>query len=125
MIQKLKKSSEKAVGFKLTGTLTDNEYNAFIAELETIITEQGKIRLLMIVDYPQHFELKAAWDDFIFWIKHIREIERLAIVGQREREKWLELLEKPFIHAEVKHFKKSDIKDAWNWIKSPSFEKVV
>jgi len=84
MIQKLNESSRKAIGFKLTGRLTDNEYKAFISGIERIIAEQGKIRLLMIVDYPQHFELKAAWDDFIFWIQHIQDIERLAIVGQKE-----------------------------------------
>jgi hypothetical protein len=119
MIQKLKESSGKAIGFKLSGKLTDSEYKAFVAGVETIIADQGKIRLLMIVDYPQDFDLKAAWDNLVFWIKHIRDIERLAIVGQKEWEKWLELLEKPFIHAEVQYYKKSNIQDAWNWIKSP------
>ena len=125
MIQRLKESLENAIGFKFADGLTENEYDAFIGGLETIIANNGKIRLLLVIDHPQSLNMKVTWDYLIFWIKHIREIERLAIVGQREREKWLELLEKPFIHAEVKHFKKSDIKDAWNWIKSPSFEKVV
>jgi len=118
MIQKLKESSRKAIGFKLSGKVSDNEYKAFAAGVETFIADQGKIRLLMIVDYPQDFDLKAAWDDLVFWIKHIRDIERLAIIGQKKWEKWLELLAKPFIHAEVKYYKTSNIEDAWNWIKS-------
>jgi hypothetical protein len=118
MIQRLKESSGKAIGFKFSGELTDKEYKGFVAEVETIIADQGKIRLLMIVDYPQGFDLKAAWDDLVFWIKHIKNIERLAIVGQKEWEKWLELLEKPFIHTEVKYYNKSNTKDAWDWIKS-------
>jgi len=118
MIQKLKESSGKAIGFRFRGELIDKEYKGFVAEVEAIIADQGKIRLLMVVDYPQEFDLKAAWDDLAFWIKHIKDIDRLAIVGQKEWEKWLELLEKPFIHTKVKYYKKSNIKDAWNWIKS-------
>jgi hypothetical protein len=123
MIQKLKKSSGKTVGFKLTGRLTDTEYKAFIAGLETIITEQGKIRLLMIVDYPQHFEFKAAWDDFIFWIKHIKDIERLAIVGQKEWEKWLEFPESLFL--KTRYYSLDRLDKAWKWINSQSVEKVI
>ena len=118
MIQKLKESLGKAIGFKLSDEVTENEYKDFIAEIDTIIADQGKIKLLIVVDYPQDFDLKASWDNLVFWIKHIKDIERLAIVGQKEWEKWLELLEKPFIHAEVKYYKKSNTKDAWNWIKS-------
>ena len=118
MIQKLKGSSGKEIGFKFSGELTDKDYKGFVAEVEAIISEQAQIRLLMIVDYPQDFDLKAAWDDFVFWIKHIKDIERLAIVGQKEWEKWFGILEKPFIHTKVKYYKRSNIKDAWNWIKS-------
>ncbi len=118
MIQKLKESSGKAIGFKFSGELMDNEYKGFVAEVEAIIADHGKTRLLMVVDYPQEFDLKTAWDDLVFWIKHIKNIERLAIVGQKEWEKWLELLEKPLIHTNVKYYKTSNIEDAWNWIKS-------
>ncbi len=118
MIQKLDESSGNIIGFKLHGRLTDSEFQAFAEEISTAIADKGKIRLLMIVDYPQNFELKAAWDDLVLWIKHIGDIERLAIIGQKEWEKWLVLLEKPFIHTEVKYYKTSNIKDAWDWIKS-------
>jgi len=119
VIQKLKESSGKAIGFKFSGELTDNAYKGFVTEVEKTIADQGKIRLLIAVDYPQDFDLKAACDDFVFWIKHIRDIDRLAIVGQKEWEKWLEFLEKPFIHAEVKYYTNADIKYAWDWVKSP------
>jgi hypothetical protein len=118
VIQKLKESSGKVVGFKFSGELTDNEFKKFVAEVETIVAGQGRIRLLMMVDYPQDLDLKAAWDDLVFWIKHTKDIDRLAIVGQKEWEKWLELLEKPFIHTEVKYYESTNVRDAWDWVKS-------
>ncbi len=118
MIQKLKESSEKVLGAKLSRKLTDNDYKEFVTEVEKIISDRGTVRLLMIVNYPQEFDLKAAWDDLIFWIKHINNIERIAIVGQKEWEKWLEFLEHPFIKTEVRYYNISQLQEAWDWLRS-------
>jgi hypothetical protein len=59
MIQKLKKSSGNIIGFELHRRLTDSEFQAFSEEVRAAISDKGKIRLLMIADYPQDFELKA------------------------------------------------------------------
>ena len=118
MFQKLDKSSGNIVGVKLTGKLTDEDFENFVPEIENIIASEGKIRLLMLMDYPQEFELKAALDDLVFWAKHLRDIERLAIVGQKDWEKWIALLEKPFVGTEVKYYNASRLQDAWSWLRS-------
>lgn len=118
MFQKLDKSSGNIVGVKLTGKLTDEDFKKFVPEIEKTIASEGKIRLLMVMDYPQELELKAAWDDLVFWIKHIRNIERLAIVGQKDWEKWIALLENPFLKTEVKYYNTSRLQDAWGWLRS-------
>jgi hypothetical protein len=46
MIQKLKESSGKATGFKFSGELTDKEYKGFVVDVEAIIADHGKARLL-------------------------------------------------------------------------------
>ena len=116
MIQKLERSSGKTVGFRLSGEVTDNEYKTFANDIETIIADKGNVRLLLILEYPQELTLKAVWDNLIFWIKHINDIERLAIVGQKEWERWLEFLEHPFVNADVRYYKKSQLKEAWTWL---------
>lgn len=118
MFQKLKQSSGKIVGFKLSGNITDGELKAFVADIEKVVADEGRIRLLLIMDYPQKFELKAVWDDMIFWMKHIRDIERLAIVGQKEWEKWIELFGRPFIRTDVRYYSKSHLQEAWTWFRS-------
>lgn len=118
MLQKLDDSSKNIVGFKLSGKVTDPEFKSFAAEIEKTIAGEGKIKLLLVTEYPQEFTLKATWDNIVFWIKHIKDIERLAIVGQKEWEKWVELLEHPFISTEVRYYSKSRLKEAWTWLKS-------
>jgi hypothetical protein len=118
MIKRLKESSKEVLGIKLSGKLTDDEYKRFVTEVEKIISDKGTIKLLMIVDYPQDFDLKAAWDDSVFWVKHINDIERIAIVGQKGWEKWLEFLEHPFIKTEVRYYNISQLQEAWDWLRS-------
>ena len=119
MFRKLDKSYGNIVGVKLTGKLTDEDFKNFVPEIEKIIASEGKIRLLMVMDYPQEFELKAAWDDLVFWIKHIRDIERLAIVGQKEWEKWIKLPEELFLKVKVKYYSEPHLQKAWDWVSSP------
>ena len=118
MIEKLKQSSGKVVGVKLVDKITDQDFKSFIPEVEKLIAEHGNIRLLVIVDYPERFEPKATWDDLVFWVKDAKYIERLAIVGQKDWEKWLALLEKPFLKTEVKYYNTSRLQDAWSWLRS-------
>jgi hypothetical protein len=118
MFQKLKQSSGKIAGFKLSGKITDREFKAFVADVEKVVADEGSIRLFLTMDYPQKFDPKAAWDDVIFWIGHIRDIERLAIVGQREWEKWIELFSRPFIRTEVRYYSKLRLQEAWTWLSS-------
>jgi len=116
MIQKLQQSSHNRLGFHWSGRLKDNEFKNFVTDVEAMIAEQGQVRLLLVMDDPQDFTLKAAWDDFVFWIKHTKDVERLAIVGQKKWERWLELLENSFIHTQVRYYVASDTDVAWHWI---------
>jgi hypothetical protein len=118
MLRKLNSSSENIVGFRLSGKITVREFKKFSDEVEKTIADEGKIRLLLTMEYPQDFTLKAVWSDLIFWTRHIKDIERLAIVGQKEWEKWVEILEHPFIRTEVRYYDKSRLEEAWTWLRS-------
>ena len=118
MFQKLKQSSGKIIGFKLSGNITDGEFRAFVADVEKVVADEGRIIPLLIMDYPQKFELKAVWDDVIFWIRHIKDIKRLAIVGQKEWGKWIELFGRPFIRTEVGYYSTSHLQEIRTWLRS-------
>jgi hypothetical protein len=116
MFQKLSESSEKILGFKVSGKLTDEDYKAFVPQIEKIIQEFGRISLLLELDDFQSWDLEAAWDDFKFGMKHIKDFNRVAIVGDKKWEEWMAKLAKPFMRAEVKYFDGSQLQDAWEWL---------
>ncbi len=116
VFQKLSESSEKILGFKVSGKLVDEDYKAFVPQIEKIIQEFGRISLLLELDDFHGWDLGAAWDDFKFGMKHIKDFKRLAIVGDKRWEEWMAKLAKPFMRAEVKYFDRSQLPDAWEWL---------
>lgn len=120
MFQKLEEGAGNIVGYKLGGTVTDEEVEAFASEFERVRAVEGRLRVVLLMDYPQDFELKAAWDNLLFWTQHFKDVDRLALVGQKEWEKWIELVERPFIHVQIRYFKSAHVQQAWSWIRSSS-----
>jgi hypothetical protein len=116
MFQKLSESSEKVLGFKVRGKLTDEDYKAFVPQIEKIIQDLGRISLLLELDDFHGWDLGAAWDDFKFGMKHLKDFKRVAIVGDKKWEEWMAKLAKPFMRAEVKYFGGSQLHDAWIWL---------
>jgi len=118
MLMKLEQSTPAVIGFLASGRLTDNDYKKFlIPEVKQAIAEQGSIRLLFMMDGFEGWDIQAAWDDLIFGMEINRQVERVAIVGDKDWEKWVARLVKAFTHGEVRYFDLKQREQAWAWIK--------
>jgi len=116
MIKKHKEGSGNIIGFEMSGKLCDADYRTFIPQIEEIVKREGKARILVHFTDFHGWDLHAAWDDFVFGIKHFRDIERLAMVGEKRWEEWMVKLCKPFTKAEVKYFDATKLEIAWEWL---------
>jgi hypothetical protein len=63
------------------------------------------------------WEAKAAWDDYEYWRKYGKDIELIAIVGNKRWEDWMAKLAKLFMKGGVKYFDESQLEDAWSWVR--------
>jgi hypothetical protein len=116
MIETLQTSSPKVVGFKFTGKLHDEDYKKFVPAVDAAVAAEGKVRLFFQLEDFHGWDLHAAWDDFRFGINHYSAFDRIAMVGDRNWEKWLAVLGKPFTKAKIRYFDASEVDAAWNWI---------
>jgi len=116
MIETLATGSPKVVGFKLTGKLHNEDYQSFVPAVEATLAAEGKLRLFAQFEDFHGWDLHAAWDDFKFGLKHHSDFERIAMVGDRQWEKWMAKLCKPFTQAKVKYFDASEVDAAWTWL---------
>ncbi|MGE3808990.1 MAG: STAS/SEC14 domain-containing protein [Gemmataceae bacterium] len=117
MFERLPQSEGKVYGVKVSETITHEDYQGFIPQLEELIAKYGKIRVVYEMEAVLGFTPKAAWDDIKFDWKHSKDIERCAVVGDKKWEKWMTNISKPFFPGEIKYFPLEDAAKAWAWVK--------
>ncbi len=115
MIKKLEQSSGKVIGFSLSGKLHDEDYHAFVPQVERVIEREGTARLLAHFHDFHGWDLHALWDDIKFSTKHCNDVERIAMVGDSTWQEWMSKVCKPFTKAKVEYFDNLDA--AWAWLK--------
>ena len=117
MIEVLGRGSGKVFGMKVSGKLLHQDYQRFVPRLEKLIEQHGSIRCLVEMTDLHGIELRALWDEVKFDVRHARQIERCAVVGDRAWEAWMTRLSRPiFCHAEIRFFEPADREKAWEWI---------
>lgn len=117
MIKVLSQSTDKVLAIQLNGKLLDQDYQQFVPMLEQRIEEHGSVRCLIeMIDF-QGIEFQALWDEIKFDARHARQIERCAIVGDRDWESWMTKLSRPiFSSAEMRFYDLAERDKAWEWI---------
>jgi hypothetical protein len=106
----------KFLSVKLSGKLAKEDYEKFVPEVESLIKSHGKIRILLQMHDFHGWTVGALWEDIKFDMKHFKDIERLAMVGDRKWEAGMAAFCKPFTSATVRYFDESEIDAARKWI---------
>jgi hypothetical protein len=101
---------------KVSGKLSKEDYELFEPAVEKLITDSGKISILFIMHDFHGWELGAVWEDIKFAAKHCRDIEKLAMVGEKTWEKWMATICKPFTMSKIKYFDIGDEVAARTWL---------
>ncbi len=100
---------------RAVGKLTHTDYETITPMLDSALegVASPKIRALIDGTELEGWELRAAWDDFKLGLKHGKEFEKIAIVGNKD---WQELAAKVgnwFISGEVSSFEDEGEALAW------------
>lgn len=108
-------ASGKMLEVRVSGKLTTEAYEKLVPVVDAQIKEFGKLRILMIMEDFHGWTLGAMWEDTKFDLKHWRDIERLAIVGDKKWEEGMATFCKPFTSATIKYFDHTKLDDARKW----------
>ena len=101
---------------RIIGKLTHEDYGTITPMIESALegVKEAKIKVFLDASELEGWEMRAAWDDFKLGIKHGKEFEKIAILGNK---RWQELATKIsawFISGESKYFE--DGREALNWL---------
>jgi hypothetical protein len=115
-IQLIETPVGKIVTLKFKEILRKKDYEEFVPQIEGLMGDGSKIRLMVeLIDF-KGWTVGALWEDTKFAARHFADIERLAVVGDRRWEKGITVFIKPFTKARVKYFDRSAIEKARQWI---------
>ncbi len=102
----------------VTGKLTTEFYRDLVPAVDEQIAQYGKIRVLFWMHDFHGWTAGALWEDVKFDVKHWRDIERLAIVGETKWQHGMAVFCKPFTTASIRYFDHSMIDEAREWLRS-------
>jgi hypothetical protein len=96
--------------------LQKEDYERFTPTVDAFIDQNGKIRILLELHDFAGWNAGALWEDIKFGARHFNDIERMAVIGEKQWESGLTLFCKPFTAAEIRFFEKQDRDAAESWI---------
>jgi hypothetical protein len=99
------------------GKLTKEDYERFTSEAEQAISKHGRIRVLFDMHDFHGWKTAAQWEDMKFGLHHFKDIERLAIIGEKAWEHGMATFCKPFTTAEVRYFDRSEAEAGRRWVR--------
>ena len=104
------------VSIKATGRLTDDDYEAFVPRMESLIERWGRLRMLFDLDDFEGWDLASAWEELKFEARHRKDLKRVAVVGEKKWERWTTKLSKVFTGTDVRFFERAQEDEARTWI---------
>jgi hypothetical protein len=101
---------------KVSGKLRHEDYEIMVPMLESAIAgiESPEINALIDATELQGWEVRAAWDDLKLGLKHGREFKKIAILGNKDWQKYASMVGSWFISGEAKYFE--DSAEALEWL---------
>ena len=110
------KTDEKILEVHLSGTIHRDDYERYAPEIERIIAEHGKLRVLVIMEDFHGWDAAGLWQDIKFDTRHFRDFERIAFVGDKSWEKGMAKFCKPFTTAKIRYFGPDEVDEAHRWL---------
>ncbi len=116
MFEILPDSKGRRFHIKAVGQLTDADYKELMPKLAAAIKEFGPLRLLVDMESFEGWDLEAAWDDFIFGVRHWNDFERIALVGDKRWEELAAQVMDKLTRGEIRYFDLDKRGEAYAWI---------
>ena len=117
-IELIENAEARRLEVQASGKLSADDYSALEPGVESLIEASGKIKILFIMRDFHGWEVGAVWEDIKFAAKHCRDIEKIAMVGEKTWEKWMAAICKPFTMSAIKYFDADEEDAARQWLLS-------
>lgn len=109
-------TKDNIIALTATGKIRERDYESLVPMIEKIEREGMPIKLLVEVDKITGITGKALLTDIATYFKHAKNMDKVAIVGEKKSEELLAKVADPFVKADVKYFPREEKVLAESWI---------
>ncbi len=112
-------TKDDLVAFKVKGKIEKTDYDKLNALLDKNSREYDKQKVYIEIEPEdiEGIEPQALWEDIKTFFKHIKNLDKLAIVGNSSVVEKTAKVSKPFISGEVRFFSDKEAITAREWVK--------
>lgn len=118
MIAKLERSAADRFGLAVDGRVSVEQFDVFVPEMEDLIRQYGKIKILFVIKSMAGYGFKEFAADIKFAVRHWSDVSKVALVSDM---KWMEIgtkIDNLFTRWEERYFPLDELEAAWTWIES-------
>jgi hypothetical protein len=115
-VQLLEEQDGQLLHVVVSGKLDRSDYRTLAPEVERLVDEHGKLRILLEMDDFEGWKAGGLWEDVKFDIKHFNDVSRVAMVGDQAWQKWMATVCRPFTTAKVRFFPEEQMEAARSWV---------
>lgn len=109
-------TKDNVIAFKASGKIEGKDYEILNPLLEKTKREEQSLRLLIEIGEITGITARAVLKDIATYFKHVRKIEKVAVVGEDQAEKTWAKVADPFIKADIRYFPATEKEKAESWI---------
>jgi len=117
-VELVENAEARTLEVSVSGKLSVEDYETLEPGVDKLIESSGKIKILFLMHDFHGWDLGAVWEDIKFATRHCRDIEKVAMVGEKTWEKWMATICKPFTMSSIKYFDAGQDDAARQWLTS-------
>ena len=118
-IEMKKGNGSRILDVVLIGRLVKTDYSSLIATFQQLIKMHGTIRVLLDMTQFHGWDAGGMWEEIKFDLKHLAEMDRLAVIGEKPWQHAIAAFAKPFTPATIRYFDGIEAAQAQAWIAEP------
>lgn len=117
MYESLDLPDTNILGFHLSDTLTEDDHDELASELRNTLEEHTTARVVFEIDDVEGWEPEETWDDLALDIRHVQDLDKVAVIGDDVWEPLMEKIELLFPTSQIQTYDADDREEALEWIR--------
>lgn len=105
------------IGIHVSDTLTEDDFDALVSKLRHKLKAHTTARVFFEVDDVEGWEPEERWEEFGLDIRHVQDVDKVAVVGDDVWDPLMEKVEVLFPTSLIHTYEDDDREEALEWIR--------